>query len=190
MSTKATPDDDREPGEGETPRINGAVQVDGSTVRIAATAAGHDAGPPIPGLEGVSWRPSYDRESVDRYLAEVEAEKERLLAEIAAAEERAEAAEARCRTGAAEQSTERDALLGTLMMAARAEVDRVDAEHRAVISAIHALAEEEASRIRVQAEADAAAVRDVVASLSSLAPATPSDELVDEPPFEDDDRGR
>ena len=152
---------------GNAVRINGgAVKVDGHAVRLDVDeldAPEADVAP-ITSLEDVTWRPSYDRESVDRYLAAVEAEKARLLAEIRAAEERTAAAQERYQENAAE----RDALLGELLLAARAEIDRVDTDHRTTVAAITAAAEEEATRLRDRAQADAAAVRDVVASLTGL----------------------
>lgn len=120
---------------------------------------------PIAGLGDVDWRQSYDRESVDRYLAAVEVEKARLLAEIRVAEERAAAAQQRQRVS----TTERDARLGALVLAARDEIERIDAEHRATVAALRVQAEEEAARIRDRAQADAAAVREVVASMTATA---------------------
>jgi len=172
MSPEQAPDEPQEPELGQL-RLNGtAVRLNGSSVPVNGNDAHHDDGDPvadpIPDLDDLAWRPSYDRESVDRHLAAVEEEKGRLLAEIRLAEERAAAAEERCRTSATEESTDRDALLGTLMLAARAEMDRVETEQRAIVSAVHALAEEEATNIRNRAQADATAVREVVASLTSI----------------------
>lgn len=161
MNTEPAFDDVQAPAASEGPRINGrAVSRDGDDPVVVPIAGLDD----IAGLEGIAWRPSYDRESIDRYLAAVEAEKSRLRAEIRLAEERAATAQERCQAS----STERDALLGTLLLTARAEMDRVDTEHRTRISAIYALAEEESARIRDQAQADASAVREVVASLSTM----------------------
>ena len=150
------------------------VRLDGSVVRAAAGEPEPSDGPgPEPVVAGgvlddLEWHASYDRESVDRYLAAVEEEKARLLVEIELADERTAAAEARCRVSVTEQSTERDALLGELMLAARAEMERVETEQRAIVSAIHALAEEQAAGITTRAAADAAAVRGVVTALGEL----------------------
>ena len=156
MSLGQSVNDQPIPDAGERPRSNGNGLI-------------HDASDPvvsIAGLEDVDWRPSYDRDSVDRHLAAVEAEKARLLAEIRQAEERAAAAQERCQTS----TTEREALLGSLLLAARAEMDRVDTEQRATVTTILSMAEEEAARIRDRAQAHAASVRDVVASLTATTP--------------------
>ena len=144
----------------ERPRTNG------SAVRINGTAVRPDGAEPAPiaGLDDMAWRPSYDRESVDRYLAAVEAEKSRLLEEIRLAEERAATAQERREASAAE----REALLGSLLLAARAEIDRIDTEHRTIVEEIHAAAEKEAADIRDKAQTDATAVREVVASLTAI----------------------
>jgi hypothetical protein len=145
---------ERPPTNGSTVRINGAVHHGGSDAVVE----------PIAGLEDVAWRSSYDRADVDRYLAEVEAEKGRLLAEIRVAEEREAAAQGRCQ----ERAEERDDLLGSLLLAARAEIDLVDDEHRAAVAAIRAEAEEEAAGIRDRAQIEATAVREAVASLTAI----------------------
>jgi cell division septum initiation protein DivIVA len=138
---------------------------------------------PMTGVDDVAWRPSYDRQSVDRYLADVETEKARLLEEIRLAEERVTAAQERGRAS----TTERDALLGALLLAARAEMERVDTEHRAGVAAIYAAAEEEAAGIRDRAQANATAVREVVASLAAITEST--DAEVDEPASRDQRHG-
>lgn len=172
MNPEGDSDESQDPSATDRPRINGsAVQVNGRAVAVNGAAVheeGADADAPIAGLEEVAWRPSYDRESVNRYLAEVEAEKSRLLAEIRLAEEREAAAQERYRTKAA---TERDAVLGALLLAARAETDRVETEHRETVAAIQALADEESATIRDRAQAEAAAVREAVASLAAISTA-------------------
>jgi regulator of protease activity HflC (stomatin/prohibitin superfamily) len=173
--------DEQASGEQEAPVNGNAVRVNGSAVKVNGTVPDEPVAP-IAGVEDLAWRPSYDRESVDQYLAAVEAEKVRLLAEIRLAEERTAAAQERYQVNA----TERDALLGALLLAAREEVDRVDAEHRTTVAAIRAEAEEEAARIRDRAQADATAVRDVVASLTGLTgTGEPAD---DADPAPDDER--
>lgn len=151
------------PGAGERPRTNGRVlrPADFDPVVPSAAEAGEGS---IPELAGVAWRASYDRESVDAYLAAVEAERERLLDEIRFAEERAAAAQEQLRAN----TTGREARLGALVLAARDEIDRLDRDHRAAVAAIRAQAEDEAARLRERAKADAAAVREVVASLSAI----------------------
>lgn len=157
------------PGAGERPRTNGRVlrpaDLDPADPPATVVPAAADAGEgSIPELAGVAWRASYDRESVDAYLAAVEAERERLLDEIRFAEERAAAAQEQLRAN----TTGREARLGALVLAARDEIDRLDREHRAAVAAIRAQAEDEAARLRERAQADAAAVREVVASLSAI----------------------
>lgn len=175
--------DDVQPDDVPEPIADGAVRLKVQAVRASAaladgvgdsegTTGTADDAPvdddPMALLDDLDWRPSYDRESVEAYLAAVEEEKARLLAEIEAAEERVAAAEARCATATTEQSAERDAVLGELMLAARAEMDRVEAEQRALVSAIQALADDQAAGIAARAAADAAAVSEVVASLAAL----------------------
>ncbi len=153
-------------GAGERRPTNGRVlrpaDLDSSDPVVPSAAEAGEGS--IPELAGVAWRASYDRESVDAYLAAVEAERERLLDEIRFAEERAAAAQEQLRAN----TTGREARLGALVLAARDEIDRLDHEHRAAVAAIRAQAEDEASRLRERAQADAAAVREVVASLSAV----------------------
>jgi hypothetical protein len=125
-------------------------------------------------LDGVNWYPTYDRASVERYLGALDAERDRLRVEIEAAERRAELAQARL----AARTADLEARLGAVVLAARAELDRIDQEQSAAVAAIRADAENEAARIREAAEKEAVAVRDAAASLSRLA-GTPDPYAVD-----------
>lgn len=113
-----------------------------------------DAGP----LDGIEWRTSFDRASVERFAAEVAAERKRLEAAVAAAEARIADVERR----RAERHERGEDELGALVLLTKGELDRIDQEHREAVAAIRREAEEEAARLleaaRVEAEkADAAA---------------------------------
>jgi hypothetical protein len=125
-------------------------------------------------LDGVNWYPTYDRASVERYLSALDTERDRLRVEIEAAERRTELAQATL----AARTADLEARLGAVVLAARAELDRIDQEQSAAVAAIRAEAENEAARIRDAAEKEAAAVRDAAASLSRLA-GTPDPFAVD-----------
>lgn len=120
-------------------------------------------------LDGVNWYPTYDRASVERYLASLDEERERLLGEIAVAEHRTQAAQ----VALAARAADLEARLGAVVVAARAELDRIDQEQVAAVAAIRADAEAEAAKIRESARLEADAVREAAASLSALAGAPP-----------------
>ena len=110
----------------------------------------------------VRWQRSYDRASVDRFVAEVEAQRGRLRAEIAAAQAAAHAAAAR--TGEARTSDD----LVSLVVDAQRQLDTMEREHQEMVSAIQATAEEEAERILTAARAEAEAVRSSAEAISQL----------------------
>jgi hypothetical protein len=115
-------------------------------------------------LDGIEWRPAYDRSSVERYLSALDAERERLEGEIADAERRTAAAQQALAT----RTAELEASLGAVVLAARAELDRIDREQQEAVAAIRADAETEAARIREAARLEADTVREAAASLSAL----------------------
>ncbi len=116
----------------------------------------------VPGLEGVEWQTTYDRASVDRYLADVEAERARLRADIEAAEARAASARARTER----QKAADEAQVGALVLATRAEIERIEREHKDAVDAIRSVALEKAARILEVARNEAASVNGATASMS------------------------
>lgn len=112
-------------------------------------------------LDGIEWFPSYDRDSVERHLRELDAERDRLKAEIADAERRTAEAEATL----AERNAELEAGLGAVVVAARTELARIDRERDEAVAAIRAEAEAEAARIREAARTEASTVRGAASSL-------------------------
>lgn len=146
-----------------------------STGEQASTGAEADSipGPRVDGqptsvepdsLDDVQWEVAYDRDSVSRFLVEVEAERTRLLAEIAAARGRAARAEAQSAARRAAAQVE----LGELVLAAQAELAAMEREHQELAAGIRAAARAEATRVLEAARAEAAAIRGATASLSSL----------------------
>lgn len=118
----------------------------------------------IPGLGDVEWQTSYDRESVDRFVAEIETEKARLTEEIAAAQAR----EASARERLATQQAYNEMQLGALVVSARTELDRIEKQHVDAVTAIRAEALEKAAEILGAARREASAVGDASASLSRV----------------------
>jgi hypothetical protein len=145
-----------------------APEVSGGDERADASAP-----TPVAGLDEVEWHVSYDRESVDRFLAEVEEEKARLTAAIAAAEAR----EAEARERLATQKAYNEEQLGALVVSARTELDRVEKEHADAVAAIRAEALEKAARILESARREADAVGDASQSLARVVPG----DAVDDP---------
>jgi hypothetical protein len=103
-------------------------------------------------LGAVGWQRSYDRASVERFNAEIEAERVRLEAAIAEAERRIEVARRRDeQRGRLDESA-----LSELVMASKAELDRIESEQRNAVSAIRTAAEAEAARYLELARLEAA----------------------------------
>lgn len=114
----------------------------------------------LPPLDGLSWRPAYDRESIERFAAQVAAEERRLRTEIEVAIGRAVAATA------STPVAERD--LGALMLAVQDELEALEADHRRLLDEIRAAAEAEAARVLESAREEVAGVRRTAASFSDL----------------------
>jgi hypothetical protein len=114
--------------------------------------------------DDLRWQLSYDRSSVDRFLAEVEGERARLQADIRAARERVGASE----RAAAAREREGLAAIGALALAAREELTRIEAEHRAIITTIQDAAAIEAARVLAAAHREAEAMCASTASLAGL----------------------
>lgn len=109
----------------------------------------------------IEWQDGYDRASVEQFFAEVEAERGRLTAEIADAQERLQRAqgalEARRLAGHADFTE--------IVAAAQRELAAVEEEHRELVAAIRKAAVDEAARVLAAARAEAAAVRAMVSTL-------------------------
>lgn len=115
--------------------------------------------------DDVQWQRSYDRESVDRYFAEVATEKARLEAGIRMAEEEAAEAERRL----AERRAYGEAELGALVLEVQAELERMNREHDEEVARLRAEARSEAERILAEARAQVADIEDAAGSLTVLA---------------------
>lgn len=146
-------------------RVNGNAGSNGN-----GSTNGHGPSAPTPAavasdeLAGVEWYPAYDRGSVERYLAVLDADRDRLEREIAGAERRTVAS----REALAVRTVELEASLGAVVLAARAELDRIEREQEEAVAAIRAEAETEAARIREAARIEADTVREAAASLAAL----------------------
>lgn len=115
-------------------------------------------------LDEVRWELAYDRASIDRFAAQVEAERRRLLAEIEAAEARVSIA----KSGIAARQAEERVELGSLVLLAQAELAQIEREHHEIVSAIRAAADVEVNRVLDAARAEAAAVRDAAAAMEAV----------------------
>lgn len=132
-------------------------------------------------LGELAWHSAYDRESVERYFAEVDAARATLLAGISAAEARVAEAE----QGLAAQVEVDEARLGALVVAARAEMDRLEDEHRQAVQRLRAEAFAEAAELLAVAEreaADIARASESVSRLSVAGASTTASPTVDEDP--------
>jgi len=119
---------------------------------------------PFAELDALNWFPSYDRESVERHLRELDAEQARLEAQIAEAERRTSAAQ----QALAARTAELESGLGAVVLAARAELDRIEREQEEAVAAIRAAAEAVAARIRQASRVESDALRNATASLANL----------------------
>ena len=119
-----------------------------------------EAAPATP--DDLRWHRSYDRASVDRFLAEVEVERERLQTDIRAVRERVVAQD----RVVAEREREGLAAIGALAVAARDELTRIESEHRAIIATIEDAAAIESARVLAAAHREAEAMRASTASLA------------------------
>lgn len=103
-------------------------------------------------LDDLHWQTTYDRASIERFVAEVDAERARLQSEIDQARSRlgrAQQAQASRRSDLASQ-------LGDLVMDAHRRLVEMERNHQQLIDTIRATAEEEAARILDAARAAAA----------------------------------
>jgi hypothetical protein len=103
-------------------------------------------------LDALPWEQSYDRATLERFIAEVDAERARLRAEIEVAKARTRAA----RAGGSVRQAERHEALGALVLAAERELAELEAEHDLMVAEIQAAADAEAARILEAARAEVA----------------------------------
>lgn len=99
------------------------------------------------------WELTYERTSVERFIAEIDEEVARLRTEIEAARQRAAAA----RSGSSARDDGPRSALSELVLAAQRELAAIEAEHERLVVAIRGAAEAEAVRVIVAARAEAAA---------------------------------
>lgn len=100
------------------------------------------------------WQVSYDLASVDRYLAEIEAERASIERQMEHASERVQRAKK-----AAERRAAAEAELGARILAAQEEFERIQQEQREAVDAIRAAAGAEADRVLAAAREEAEAMR-------------------------------
>lgn len=161
--------------------IAGSVGDDGLTASASGASANGvgNGGPSLPAPEAITWTRSYDRESVDRFLAEVEAHRTGLLRDIDRAIARRDAA----LESAAAKAAAAAAALGAIALARSSDVARLEEEHQELVATIRSAAETEATRILTAAEREVAAMNEATAAMaalaapSSTAPSAPADEI-------------
>lgn len=115
-----------------------------------------DAGEARPEAQAppLRWQKSYERASVDRFLTEVEQERDRLREQITVAREQLRHAKA-----VAVESAEAQAKLAERFREVQREFDEAEDEHRTRVAAIAASASGAASRLMESASEHAAAIR-------------------------------
>jgi len=124
--------------------------------RAAATAEEPMSTPPLPQL---GWQASYERSSVDRFVREVEVERDWLDGEIEATKVRIREAKA---VGA--RRVEEEAELVALLVSAQRELAGMEQEHREKLDSIGARAEREAERLLGAAQREAETMRAATAT--------------------------
>ena len=97
--------------------------------------------------DGLSWQRSYDRASVERYLAEAEARSTQLRAQVAEAQQRVE----RARAALAKREAARSAELAAMVADAHRQLAALEADHAAAVEATHAAAQAHTDRILSEA---------------------------------------
>ncbi|MGH9273320.1 MAG: hypothetical protein ACRDZU_01630 [Acidimicrobiales bacterium] len=110
------------------------------------------------------WKLRYERAAVDRFLADTDAERSRLQAEIEVAQAQRDAA----RRVVAARETEAQATLGAFVFEYEREMAELEVSHHEVITTIRAAAEGEAARVLAAAQREVAAMRDLTVSLTPL----------------------
>lgn len=136
----------------------GAAQVGSASGAEESRPTSSPAGPP----SELQWQVSYDRESVDRFVSEIEVERARLDGEIKSARERIE----RARAGAADRRARVEAELGALVIAAHRELEEIELQHREILDAI-AVGAQQAVAILSAAREEAAAMLATAATLAT-----------------------
>jgi hypothetical protein len=113
--------------------------------------------------EDVQWRPLYERASVERFLADTEAERVRLHGEIEMAKAQRDAA----RHVLAARQTAAQAELGALVFDAERTMAALEDAHREVVRTVRDAAETEAARVLAAAHHEVEVMREVTASLAA-----------------------
>jgi hypothetical protein len=124
------------------------------------------------------WHRSYERAGIERFVAEVEAERARLRAELDAARAATAAAAARSVAGQAAAQ----ASLGALVIETQRELEAMERAHQETIDGIRSAAAAEATRVLEAAHAEAAAVRSAAAAISQIVEGSPGLEEVESHP--------
>jgi hypothetical protein len=154
-------------GHGKSHDNGGHSNGDGASTDDGASASARSPRPDDQrnaDMADLEWYPAYDRATVERYLATLDAERLRLEGEIADAEKRTAAAQVEL----AARTEQLQAALGAVVLAARAELDTIEREQQEAIAVIMAEAEAEAERVREAARLEAEAVREAASTLSAL----------------------
>lgn len=135
------------------------LSVHRTTTNARAAATAEEPMPTPSLLPRLRWQASYDRTSVDRFVTEVEAERDRLDDEIEATKVRIRAAKA----AGARRVEEEAELLALLVSAQRAQA-RMEQEHFDNLDAIGARSERDAERLLDAARQEAEAMRSAAVS--------------------------
>lgn len=134
------------------------------------------AAPPV-NPDELSWNISYDRASVDRFLADVEGQRTRLQAEIEAVKR--DVAAQRTRANSRVVAVQRE--LGARVLTTQLELAELETAHHEVMAAIRTAAETEAARVLAAARREVEAMRTATASLVGATPSAPHGELDERP---------
>lgn len=151
-----------EPGEGWATTMD-AIEQD-ATAAVDRPAPREALGP-----AELRWQRSYDRDGIERFVAEVEAERARLRAELDVARAATAAAAARSVAGQAAAQ----ASLGAFVIETQRELEAMERAHQETIEGIRAAAAAEAARVLDAAHAEAAAVRAAAAAISQIVGGAP-----------------
>ena len=111
----------------------------------------------------VHWQVAYDRGSVDRFIAEVEAERSRLQGQIETTREHLRQARA-----AAARQEDAQAELAARFLAVQEELETIERQHRISLDAIGAEAAQAAARLLAAARKEAEAMRAAGATVAAL----------------------
>lgn len=124
----------------------------------AQASAGEAA--PARAMSDLCWQPSYERASVDRFLADVDAERVRLQGVIAATKRHLETLRV-----AAARRAEAEAEFAAQVLAVQQELEGIEREHRESLEAIDTVAGHAAARLLDAAREEASAMRAAAAAV-------------------------